>query len=264
MFAIDDLSDPPRNLDNCVTHNSYCGRGLGVGQNSKGEYFFIYFLTGRSADSQNRRFVAKSGSSAIIRTAQVRRKKIPKNKRRLIIYNALGIKDVKKTGLRLAFATNGAQTDTLLSLVNKPKSFETVCGRWGHEPDKPNYTARISGMLVFDKDGINEPQAKLSMIKRMDSKGDDKGGVVHLQWEPNIHTLGSCNMITTYKEDGKPLPPYEGPPFSFQIDGTAKQIGTEIWKSLPEKVRVALVVRTFKKNGQIVNTFVVNGRDEVR
>lgn len=255
MMSFDDLVLDDRSVQAMITENSYCGRGLGIGRNDKGHYVFVYFLTGRSTDSQNRGFVEKGGPNGIVRTAQVKKKKIPKKKRRLIIYTALAVKQVGDR--RFAFATNGAQTETLLRLMKKETGFLGILGRWNHEPDQPNNTARISGMISFGEDGRSTPSATLSMIKC-----DPVLQVAsRVSWPVNLNLDGG-HMVTTYREDGKPLPPFEGLPFPIQLHGNARQIGQYFWSALPEKTKVSLVVRTFKRNGEVVSTFIKNGRGE--
>ncbi len=117
--------------------NSYPGRGIVIGRSDDGlRAVLAYFIMGRSANSRNRVFVQEPDG---IRTEAFDPAKLADPS--LIIYHP-----VRQLG-RALIVTNGDQTDTIRDHLELGESFEQGLRTRAFEPDGPNWTPRISGLL---------------------------------------------------------------------------------------------------------------------
>ena len=205
--------------------NPYPGRGIVLGRSPDGEKAVVaYFIMGRSENSRNRVFVETPDG---IRTQAFDPSKMTDHS--LIIYAP-----VRVFG-SATVVTNGDQTDTIREGLAAGQSFAEALRRRTFEPDKPNYTPRISGLV--DKDG----GYTLSILKSAD--GDPASCRLYF-FEYGDPLAGQGHYIHTYMGDGDPLPSFEGEPEQVSIPcGGAGQLAELMWESLNEENKVSLFVR---------------------
>lgn len=204
--------------------NSYPGRGIVIGKSADGKKaMYAYFIMGRSENSRNRIFV-EEGENVTIYPYDESKVEDPS----LIIYSP--VKRVKED----IIVTNGDQTDTVEQFLNMGKGFRCALKTRCFEPDAPNYTPRISGILHLD----GEYSYEMSILKSADGKGV-KCNRYAFDFEP-VDGLG--HFIHTYMQDGNPLPTFEGEPERVSIPDDAQSFVKEIWESLNEDNKISLVV----------------------
>ena len=213
------------NLTELLQGNPYPGRGIVLGRTADNTHAAVaYFIMGRSENSRNRVFTATEDG---IRTEAYDPAKMVDPS--LIIYHP-----VRKVGDDL-IVTNGDQTDTIRDCLLEGKSFGQALQTREFEPDAPNYTPRISGMLR--KDG----SFRLSILKSAD--GDP--ACCHRYFYTYDNPLaGEGRFIHTYMGDGNPLPSFEGEPKRVVIDAPdAQTLSDQIWNALNVDNKVSLFVR---------------------
>jgi len=222
-----------RNFERHIRQNTYPGRGLVIGRSSADDAWLqIYWIMGRSQHSRNRRFVI-DGSTMRTEPVDASLVKDPS----LIIYNAM----LELPGVYLV--TNGDQTDTLVETLQAGGTFDDALGTREREPDAPNYTPRISGMLDFNKQPV---EIALNILKANIANPELTDRFTYRPAEPPPG-LGYC--ITTYQGDGKPLPPFEGEPLLVPCAGSAEEVLAVYWDALDEDNRVSLAVKTIPATG---------------
>jgi hypothetical protein len=213
--------------------NPYPGRGLVLGQSDDGKAWLqVYWIMGRSHNSQNRVFVSKGTT---LRTEPFDAAAVEDPS--LILYDAM----LEREGVYLV--TNGDQTRTVYDALGRGESFEGALATREREPDAPNYTPRISGMI--DLRG-GEPVFALSILKanRADPEQTDR---TTFRPTPPPPGLGLC--LTTYQGDGSPLPPFEGEPLWLPLVGEPEALLERYWGGLAEANRVSLAVKRIPRDG---------------
>jgi len=209
---------------------TYPGRVVCLGKKEDGTLIQVYSIMGRSANSRNRIFVNSNGE---VRTEAADESKVEDPS--LIIYNALRELD------KMYIVTNGDQTDTIHAAMTNGDTFEAGLRTRAHEPDKPNYTPRISGLF----DLRNGTKARLSVIRK--SAFDDTGNVSeHHFYEYDFSEPCFCGKglaVTTYMGDGNPLPSFDGNPFAVPIKGSSDEIADFFWAALDSDNKVSLAVK---------------------
>ena len=224
--------------------NEYAGRGIVIGTSpDKKNAVCAYFIMGRSENSRNRVFV-KTGETLKTEPFDVSKVGDPS----LIIYNA-----VRKRKNSL-IVTNGDQTDTVYNLMSDGKSFKESLETREFEPDAPNFTPRISGILYFE----NGFKYEMSILKSIDKHGSDCCRYTYSY--PSVAGLG--HFIHTYNCNGDPLPTFTGEPHRISIKNNIEEFANEIWESLNADNKISLYVRytdieTGKYTDKIINK---NGR----
>lgn len=220
--------------------NSYPGRGVMIGNSPDGKFGIVgYFIMGRSVNSRNRIF---SKTEDGIRTEAFDPSKMVDPS--LIIYHPVRVIDE-----RMVIVTNGDQTDTLRDyIVDGNSSMDALTSRT-FEPDGPNYTPRISGIL--NPNGSYE----LSILKSLDG---DPSVCVRNVFRYDAPKAGVGHLIHTYEGDGNPLPSFRGEPRRVELCGDIDALTEELWSSLNEDNRVSLYVRfvnleTFEVTERIIN-----------
>lgn len=229
-------------LANELSANTYPGRGIVIGRSKDGKKAVTaYFIMGRSVNSRNRVFV-QDGEG--IRTEAFDPSKLEDPS--LIIYAP-----VRVLG-RNTIVTNGDQTDTIYEGMDNQLSFEESLRSREFEPDGPNYTPRISGVMHVS-DG--EFDFRMSILKSNNGNPDCCDRYTYSYDRP---VAGEGRFIHTYMHDGNPLPSFEGEPKLVDIDGDIDQFADMIWTNLNEENKVSLFVRfidieTGKYETRIIN-----------
>ena len=221
---------------------TYPGRGIVIGQSEDGKYAVTaYFIMGRSVNSRNRVFV-EDGQG--IRTQAFDPSKLSDPS--LIIYAPVRVlgKDT--------IVTNGDQTDTIYEGMKAGKSFEQSLRVRKFEPDGPNYTPRISGLMHIE-DGQFE--YSMSILKSNDS---DPSCCNRYTFTYDNPKNGEGRFIHTYMQDGDPLPSFEGEPTKVDISGDIDSFTKLVWDNLDEDNKVSLFVRFIEIRTGKTETRIVN------
>ena len=230
------------NIEELLRANPYPGRGIILGLSEDGDRsILVYFIMGRSVNSRNRIFEKTDDG---IRT----RAHIPEmmTDPSLVIYHPVRLFDER------IIVTNGDQTDTIRDHLSIGSDFRSALLTREYEPDAPNYTPRISG--IVNPDG----SYKLSILKSADG---DPVCCCRYFYEYPVAIAGLGHFISTYKTDGAPLPSFEGEPLPIYIktaDGLAN-FAISIWNALNKENKVSLYAReTIIKTGKSVDMIVNN------
>lgn len=213
------------NLTTLLKENSYPGRGILLGRSADNRFAVTaYFIMGRSENSRNRVFTKTEDG---IRTEAHDPSKMTDPS--LIIYHP-----VRELGQGL-IVTNGDQTDTIRDYLCEGRSFQEALRSREFEPDGPNFTPRISGLLSPDG------SFQLSILKSAD--GDPS--CCHRYFYLYDHPLaGEGRFIHTYQGDGNPLPSFEGEPKRVELTApSAQALADELWSALNPDNKVSLFVR---------------------
>ena len=213
------------NLTNLLETNAYPGRGIVLGRTADNQYAVAaYFIMGRSENSRNRVFTETEDG---IRTEAYDPSKMVDPS--LIIYHP-----VRKVGDDLV-VTNGDQTDTIRDFLVEGKTFGQSLHTREFEPDGPNYTPRISGIIAPDG------SFKLSILKSADG---DPSCCHRFFYTYDKPLAGEARFIHTYMGDGNPLPSFEGEPKRVVLDApNAEALADQIWNALNPDKKVSLFVR---------------------
>lgn len=207
--------------------NAYPGRGIVIGRSADGKYAVTaYFIMGRSSNSRNRVFVEEGKG---IRTEAFDPSKLEDPS--LIIYAPVRVLGNK------TIVTNGDQTDTIYELMDKQQTFEQALRTREFEPDAPNYTPRISGIMHIENGSYHYA---MSILK---SNNGDPSACNRYTFAYENPVAGEGRFIHTYMEDGNPLPSYEGEPTLIGIEGDIDSFTQMIWSHLNEENKVSLFVR---------------------
>ncbi len=229
-------------LNDYLRSNTYPGRGILIGRSEDGRSAVTaYFIMGRSVNSRNRIFVTEGEG---IRTEAFDPSKMVDPS--LIIYRPVRVLGNK------TIVTNGDQTDTIYELMDKQLTFEQALRTREFEPDAPNYTPRISGIMHVEEGKFN---FALSILKSNDRDGSSCN---RFTFAYNAPLAGEARIIHTYMGDGEPLPSFEGEPVKTSVSGNIDEFTETVWNSLNEDNKVSLFVRyidieTGKYETRIVN-----------
>lgn len=223
-----------------ISGNSYCGRGIIIGATADKKCACAYFIMGRSDNSRNRVFV-KDGENLMIKPFDESKVEDPS----LIIYYP-----VRRHASNL-IVTNGDQTDTIFDFLAGGKSFEDALRTREYEPDAPNYTPRISGIVEHAKDAF---KYKLSILKREDKESD----ACQRNFYEYSCAHGIGHLIHTYVQDGNPLPSFEGEPTKIEIEDDIDTFANSIWESLDSENKISLYVRYSDFDGENVEERIIN------
>lgn len=234
-----------RNFTSHLRDNPYPGRGLVIGRSSLDHgWVMLYWIMGRSAHSRNRRFVVEGGA---LRTAPVDPELLTDPS--LIIYEAM----LELPGIYLV--SNGAQTRTMYETLSTGGTFEAALAQWQHEPDAPNYTPRISAMLM-----LAQQQVTLSLLK---ANPIDPAYTDRYTYRPAVPAQGLGVGLTTYHGDGNPLPSFTGDPLLLPCAGNPADLLDTYWEALDVHNRVALAVKHIPAQGGVGTIIVRNQQTAV-
>ena len=205
--------------------NAYPGRGIVLGRSQDGKYAVVaYFIMGRSENSRNRIFVETQDG---IRTQAYDPAKMTDPS--LIIYHP--VRRVTDEDGVTTIVTNGDQTDTLRDFMLEGESYVAALNTREFEPDGPNYTPRISG-IVYPSGSY-----MLSILKSLD--GDPSCCLRHY-FTYDAPRPGLGHFLHTYQGDGNPLPSFQGEPRPVEIAGDLDTFTGLIWQSLNPENKVSL------------------------
>ena len=214
-------------IKNELQQNSYPGRGIIIGKSADGKKAVTaYFIMGRSENSRNRVFVEEGQG---IRTQAFDPSKLVDPS--LIIYAPVRVLGNK------TIVTNGDQTDTIYDGMDKQLTFEQSLRCREFEPDCPNYTPRISGILKVAEGKFNYA---MSILKSNNGNPDSYNRFTFAYENP---IAGEGRFIHTYKCDGNPLPSFEGEPKLISIPNDMDEFANDLWNSLNQDNKVSLFVR---------------------
>lgn len=234
-------------LEQELKSNAYPGRGIVLGRSADGKYAVMaYFIMGRSTNSRNRVFLTEGEG---IRTEAFDPSKMEDPS--LIIYAPVRVLGNK------TIVTNGDQTDTIYEGMDKQLTFEQSLRSREFEPDGPNYTPRISGIMHIEGGRYN---FAMSILK---SNNGDPSSCIRNTFAYENPKAGEGRFIHTYMHDGNPLPSFQGEPKEVAIDQNIDDFTKMLWNSLNEENKVSLFVRyidieTGKYETRIVNKNVKN------
>ncbi|MBS1255825.1 MAG: hypothetical protein MAG581_01634 [Deltaproteobacteria bacterium] len=219
-----------RNFSRHITENDYPGRGIVIGRNHVNSWIVIYWIMGRSANSRNRIFTHEN---EILRTEAADPTLLEDPS--LIIYNAM--RDVGDC----IVVTNGSHTDTICEGIASGESFYESLHNQKHEPDPPNYTPRISGI-------VQREEASMTLTKISKSDFTDEQSELHYYRYIDIAPgYGYC--VTTYMGDGNPLPSFKDDPLVMPLQGDAEQIADDYCQGLNNDNRISLAARELTNSG---------------
>lgn len=218
-------------FEKILRETSYPGRGIMIGRTADGaKAVTAYFIMGRSVNSRNRIFV-EDGEG--IRTEAFDPSKMEDPS--LIIYAPVRVYGNK------TIVTNGDQTDTIYEGLDKQFTFEQSLRSREFEPDAPNYTPRISGVMHVEKNRFNYA---MSILK---SNQGDPSSCLRYTFAYENPKAGEGRFISTYMGDGNPLPSFEGEPRALELDAAFTEnidvFTDRVWKALNEDNKVSLFVR---------------------
>ena len=215
-----------RKLTEYLSGISYPGRGIFFGLDEQGQKAMIaYFIMGRSVNSRNRVFVEQPDGGIITKAFDERKLVDPS----LIIYAP-----VRVPAKGLYIVTNGDQTDTVRDYLAAGKTFEEALRTRTFEPDAPNYTPRISGLLEAVS---GEVRFRLSILK---TDGSKQPQALRCFYEYQQPDKGTGRIIHTYSGDGEPLPSFAGEPVQLAISGDLNAFTADVWNALNEDNKVSL------------------------
>ena len=196
---------------------------------------------GRSANSRNRVFV-EDGEG--IRTQAFDPAKVEDPS--LIIYAPVRVLGNK------TIVTNGDQTDTIYDGMDHQLTFEQSLRCREFEPDAPNYTPRISGIMHIDKGSYSYA---MSILK---SNHGDASSCLRFTFAYQNPPAAEGRFLHTYMHDGDPLPSFEGEPKRVAMMDSIDEMATMMWDSLNEDNKVSLFVRYIDLNSGTFETRIIN------
>ena len=228
-------------IGDLIKDNEYVGRGIVIGKTADGKKAATaYFIMGRSENSRNRIF-KEEGEDITIYPFDESKVEDPS----LIIYHP-----IRKTGNKL-IVTNGDQTDTIYDFVTAGKSFKEALETRQFEPDAPNFTPRISGMITFD---ANDFVYSMSILKSMNAEGSECARYT-FDYKP-LKGLG--HFIHTYECNGNPIPTFQGEPERVEIPDDIDEFAENLWNNLNEDNKISLYVRYIDLNDGSVQSVMYN------
>lgn len=232
-------------LSQLLQQNEYPGRGIMLGRSDDNKYgVIVYFIMGRSANSRNRIFVDTADG---IRTEAFDPEKMEDPS--LIIYHPVRVVMDEEEDLPVTIVTNGDQTDTIRDFMLEGESYIAALNTREFEPDGPNFTPRISGILYPCGTYV------LSILKSLEG---DPDCCVRNFFTYDAPKAGTGHFISTYESNGNPLPSFVGEPRMVSISGSLDDFTEEVWQALNEDNKISLFVRyvdleTGRSDTRIIN-----------
>lgn len=231
-----------QSLEGQLSNNPYPGRGIIIGKSKDGLFAVMaYFIMGRSENSRNRIFV-EDGEG--IRTQAFDPAKLSDPS--LIIYAPVRVLGNK------TIVTNGDQTDTIYEGMDRQQTFEQALRSREFEPDAPNFTPRISGILHIENGGYNYA---MSILKSSDG---NPASCCRYTFAYENPLNGEGHFIHTYQQDGNPLPSFEGEPKRVAIEGDIDTFAGKIWENLNAQNKVSLFARYIDLASGVYESRIIN------
>ncbi|SHK00904.1 IMP cyclohydrolase-like protein [Hathewaya proteolytica DSM 3090] len=231
-----------KNISSELKNNSYPGRGILIGKSLNGKFAVsAYFIMGRSVNSRNRIFVQEGEG---IRTQAFDPSKLSDPS--LIIYAPVKVLN------NCTIVTNGDQTDTIFDGMKEGLTFEQSLRCREFEPDSPNYTPRISGLMEIENGKFNY---SMSILK---SNNGNSAQCNRYTFSYDNPVAGEGRFIHTYMMDGNPLPSFEGEPKLVRVEGDIDEFTSMLWESLNEDNKVSLFVRYIEVETGKYETRIIN------
>lgn len=236
-----------------LAENEYPGRGIILGLTEDGNQAMqIYWLEGRSENSRNRILEENRG---VVSTQFF--EEDPKADPSLVIYNAM-----RSVGSR-HFVSNGHQTDSVAGYAGRSdifiarRRFEDCIDTWKYEPDAPNYTSRVSGMIAVEASGVT---LDLSIMERVpdDSDDDDKWHKFYKYPDEGKVYLGEGRCVHTYDSDGDPIPSFSGDPYTVGLEQTAQENAEKYAEILAGDNFVSIVAKAIPLDGSQPTFHIIN------
>ncbi len=225
-----------------LKNNAYPGRGIVLGRSEDGKYAVAaYFIMGRSSNSRNRIFV-EEGEGIHTQAFDPSKLEDPS----LVIYAP-----VRVLGSR-TIVTNGDQTDTIYEGLEKRFTFEQALRSREFEPDGPNYTPRISGLMHVEN---GKYDYCMSILK---SDNGRASSCIRNTFAYENPLPGEGRFLHTYMHDGNPLPSFEGEPKPVEISGGIDDFANMLWENLNEENKVSLFVRFIEIESGKYETRIIN------
>lgn len=214
-----------KSIKEYIAGNPYVGRGIIIGRTPDAKKAVTaYFIMGRSANSRNRVF-EEVKDDVMIKPFDESKVEDPS----LIIYHPLRVDDKK------IIITNGDQTDTIRDFMKTGMCFQCALRTRSFEPDAPNWTPRISGLVDIEDDFTY----KMSILKSANAEGTSCNRYF-FEYEG---LAGQGHFIHTYMTDGNPIPTFTGEPKRLLIPDNIEELTSEIWENLNEENKISLYVR---------------------
>lgn len=225
-----------QDITTLLRQNAYPGRGIILGLSADGQSAVAaYFIMGRSVNSRNRVF-AEQKDGIITKAYDISQMTDPS----LIIYAPVRALENK------LIVTNGDQTDTVYDALKSGGTFESALRTRTFEPDAPNFTPRISGLLTLEN---GRAAYRLSVLKSNSGNPESCQRFFFDYPEP---VPGEGHFLHTYAGDGDPLPSFDGEPERVQVAGDIDMLTAALWESLNADNKVSLYVRfTNLKTGEV-------------
>jgi len=234
IYKINDIGE-------LIKDNPYVGRGIIIGKSADGKKaVFAYFIMGRSDNSRNRIFTEKDNEVTIY-PFDSSKVEDPS----LIIYSP--VRRYKNS----IIVTNGDQTDTIYNHLVKDESFESALDTRCFEPDAPNFTPRISGILNFAENSFSY---KMNILKSADENGSATNRFTFSYAPQN----GLGHFIHTYVTDGNPIPTFVGEPERVALCNDIDLFTSKLWNNLNEKNKISLYVRYTDLDGNTLDSRLIN------
>lgn len=228
--------------------NEYPGRGMVIGRSPNGKkYIQVYWIMGRSENSRNRVFEVEGN---FVRTRAFDESKMTDPS--LIIYYPI------KTVEDYHIIGNGDQTDTIFDYMVNGNTFESSLNTREFEPDYPNFTPRISGIIDLSKENASY---SMSLLKTVNGDGNMcQRNFYH--YSSFLEGFGHC--IHTYKEDGNPIPSFEGEPFVVKLYDEMNENAEHFWNLLNGKNKISLLVKYIDVVSKETEIKIINKNHENR
>ncbi len=234
------------NNHNSLKNNPYPGRGIITGKTPiSNKAVQIYWIMGRSISSRNRFF--KLEKNNFVKTEIFNKSKLkPNEDTSLIVYYP--IKEINNCHI----ISNGDQTENIFNNININKTFEQALDDRLYEPDQPNFTPRISGIIDLND---KKYSYKLSAIKSTYNNKDYCYRCFY-NYTKFIKGIGHC--ITTYKGDDNPLPSYEGEPFLVELFENIDDNLKFYWNLLNTDNKVAILIKYIDLETKEIEIKIIN------
>ncbi|MBN2088839.1 inosine monophosphate cyclohydrolase [candidate division KSB1 bacterium] len=230
-----------QNLQFRLQKNSYPGRGIVMGINKSGSHLIqIYWIMGRSENSRNRIFKL---DHEIVKTVPKDVSKVTNPE--LIIYQA--IRQLENCHI----VSNGVQTDTIYKALQDGYSFETGFKKHIYEPDSPNFTPRIAGLINLN---TKEPGFQMAIVK----KSLMNTAPIYNIFEYSQIENGYGYCLHTYEKDETPLPPFSGESYLVPIANTLQEIAQQYWQCLDMENKISLAVKGIEVDSLKVSYHIIN------